>query len=239
MQQTISILTAVTKIATLALFISVTSCHKEPPARDHGCDPLKVKTIPIYNKVVDANGHAAVADTTLLFDAVGNAPVKAPDGHQITLGEFNMASGQASVKCIQAGTHVVIHLEGLIPNGVYTIWTMTLKSPGYDGTFANVIGVGALGAPDGSQNAFTASAHGMASLSVTAPGGNLSAVGSVGNCFNSEFEVLLSTAYHLDGLTHGGVPGDEATWVFQSAFPIFGADIKNDCGIQDFIEKLN
>jgi hypothetical protein len=238
MKQKISLLTAVTKIATLALFISVTSCQKEP-GKDQNCDPLKVKSIPIYNKVVDASGHAPVGNTTLLFDAVGNAPVKAPDGHQITLGEFNMASGQASVKCIQAGTHVVIHLEGLIPNGVYTIWTMVLSSPGYDGTFAAVTGVGALGAPDGSQNAFTASAHGMASLSVTAPGGNLSAVGSVSNCFHSEFEVLLSTAYHLDGLTHGGVPGDEATWVFQSGFPIFGAEIKNGCDIKDLIEKID
>jgi hypothetical protein len=225
MKKTTNFLTSVAVIAVAILFASVISCKKDGSKflSKHDGGPLKINSIPLYNKVVDAEGAAPSGDATLLFDAVGMAPVKAPDGHQITLGEFNMASGTAELACTNEGTHVVIHLSGLIPNGVYTIWTMVLKSPGYGGTFDNVTGVGALGAPDGSQNEFTASAHGNATLSATAPGGNLSAVGTVGNCFSENYEVLLSTAYHLDGLTHGGVPGDEATWVFQSGFPIFGS----------------
>ena len=230
---------AVIIIAMLTFTMSLLSCQKELSSNNNDAAlpkdavkadnnsgssrisgaPVKVNSMAMYVKVVNANWQAPVGDATLLFDAVGHAPVVAPDGHQITLGEFNMASGWADVKCVNTGTHVVIHLSGLIPNGVYTIWTMVMNSS------HNFIGVGALGAPDGSENAFTASPAGTASLSVIMPAGNLSAFGKIGNCFGSEFEVLLSTAYHMDGLTHGGVPGNEATWVFQSGFPIVGSTL--------------
>jgi hypothetical protein len=232
---------AVIIIAMLTFTVSLISCQKEQSSNNSnaasGKDattadnssgstkisgaPLKVNAMTMYVKVVDANWQPPVGDATLLFDAVGHAPVVAPDGHQITLGEFNMASGWADVKCVNTGTHVVLHLSGLIPNGVYTVWTMVMNSS------SNFIGVGALGAGDGSQNVFTASDGGTASLSVIMPAGSLSAFGTIGNCFSSEFEVLLATAYHMDGLTHGGVPGNEATWVFQSGFPIVGSKLMN------------
>jgi hypothetical protein len=57
-------------------------------------------------------------------------------------------------------------------------------------------------------------------------GGNLSAFGSVGDCFSSTYEVVLLAAYHLDGQTHGGTPGDFSTWVGQFDFPIWGYKLK-------------
>src|SRR5262249_54265970 len=64
---------------------------------------------------------------TLLFNRNDNGPITcspilAPDGHRLTLGEFMTAKGTASVKCINTGTHSVLHFSGLLPNGVYTAW---------------------------------------------------------------------------------------------------------------------
>ena len=187
--------------------------------------PLKVNLVhPTFN-IEDANMQTPVGDATLLWNNVGHIPVLAPDGHQLTLGEFKSVLGYANIKCVNAGTHVVVHLMGLIPNGVYTIWVLPFKSPGFELTFANLIGEGSLGAPDGSQNAFTASVGGTASLSVIIPAGSLSEFGSVGNCLSSEYEVHFAAAYHLDGLTHGRAPGAENTFVIQFAFPFYGSQL--------------
>lgn len=216
-------------IAVLPIFGSLTSCKKESQdlnSRNSSdlsdqqsalsqkqAAPLKVDLMHGTLTIEDANMLPPVGDNTLLFDNTGHTAVVAPDGHQVTLGEFNRVSGDAKVKCINKGTHVVIHLQGLIPNGVYTVWTVIFKSPGFDGTLTNVIGVGALGPVDGSGNSFTASADGTASLSAITPGGSLSAFGSVGNCLSTEYEIQLWGAYHMDGLTHGATPGNDATWV--------------------------
>src|SRR6266852_9740313 len=62
---------------------------------------------------------------TLLFNVVAPTgsttcpPVLAPDGHQITLGEFRQADGRVFVKCINTGTLSVVHFSGLIPGGTY------------------------------------------------------------------------------------------------------------------------
>jgi hypothetical protein len=50
------------------------------------------------------------------------ATPRAPDGHHVTLGEWVNISGSASAKCINQGTHIVIHLSGLLPKAVYTAW---------------------------------------------------------------------------------------------------------------------
>ncbi len=207
MKKNATLKSAVTILAALSVMISFTSCKKEDDKSLH-----VALTHPTMG-IEDAKKQPPSNENTLLWNTVGHVPILAPDGHQITLGEFNKVSGYAKVKCINAGTHVDIHLKGLIPNGVYTIWVVTFKSPGFDGTLANVIGVGALGPVDGSKNSFTASAAGTASLSEIMPAGVMSEFGSVGSCLSSEYEVQLWGAYHIDGLTHGRSPGDESTWV--------------------------
>lgn len=239
MKRITSLMSTVIMMAVLTTVFSLTSCKKEsqPQTPDKIFDqatlssserngaPLKVELVrPTFN-IEDANMHTPVGDATLLWNNVGHIPVLAPDGHQVTLGEFQRVSGYANIKCVNKGTHVVVHLMGLIPKGVYTIWVVTFKAPGFDPTFANQIGEGSLGAPDGSQNAFTASQAGTASLSVIMPAGSLSRFGSVGTCLSSEYEVHFAAAYHLDGLTHGGSPGAENTFVIQFAFPFYGSQL--------------
>ncbi len=228
-------MSAVMMITVLTIVVSLTSCKKESRSlssssssalssssssalSEQQAAPLNVELmhptdIQICCVIEDADKMPPTGDATLLFDKAGHTAVLAPDGHQVTLGEFNRVSGYAQVKCINKGTHVVIHLSGLIPKGVYTTWVVTFKSPGFEETLANVIGVGALGPGDGSKNSFTASPAGTASLSAIMPAGSLSEFGSVSDCLSSEYEVQLWGAYHIDGLTHGGSPGDESTWV--------------------------
>lgn len=241
MKRNISLPLTVTMIALLSIAISLSSCKKNGLRQDsdnnsdlseknnkdknseHSSKPLKVDLIHIYTDVEDANMMPPMGNNTILFNKTGHVPILAPDGHHVTLGEFNSASGKAEVKCMNNGTHVEIHMHGLIPKGVYTIWIMTFKTPGFNGTFDNLTGVGALGAPDGSQNAWVATSNGKGELSVTTPAEMLSIFGSVPNCFGGEFEVLLSAAYHLDGRTHGGSPGDFTNYVLQFGFPVMGA----------------
>jgi hypothetical protein len=173
----------------------------------------------------DENMMPVSDDNTLLWNKNGHIPIMAPDGHQIKLGEFKRTAGFAFIECVKKGTAVVIHLTGLIPNGVYTLWTEVFQSPGWDGTFDNEIAEGALGAPDGSQNVLKVSPSGTATLAVILHPGPLSEFGSVGNCLSSQYQVHLATAYHLNGITHGGVPGEMSEFVVPFVFAFYGSQL--------------
>ena len=146
-------------------------------------------------------------------------PVVAPDGHHLTLAEFDAPQGRASVKCVQSGTHAALKLSGLIANGVYSVWVVVFKAPGFDPTFSNLIGLGSLGPNDGSANAFVADGGGEASISAITPGGPLSMLGAISSCaLTGEFEFHLVAAYHIDGPTHGASLGPPGTAVEQLGF---------------------
>ncbi len=205
-------------ILAVLLTLSGLPAKAEGPARNS--NPI----VPL-DPVVDVNGVAAVLASTPIYITPDFCPsmpaILAPDGHAITLGEWMTIQGRASVKCTNLRTHVVIHLKGLIPNGVYSMWIATFNAPGFTPNFENVKAGGALGPPDGSKNTFRASASGEAQISAIHPAGPLSEFGTVGNCLLDEFEVHLAGAYHLDGLTHGGSPGepgDTCSWALPFAF---------------------
>jgi hypothetical protein len=134
-------------------------------------------------------------------------PLLAPDGHQVTLGELKAVTGRATLKCINQGTHSVLHYSNLLPFGTYSVWLVLpnpMPPPGN-------LGVGALGPTDNIQNAFTASASGEGQISLITPQQMLSVFGSVGPCFlDGLAEIHL--VYHGDGQTHGPTPGPLATW---------------------------
>lgn len=220
-------------LAAAAIF--ALACDRTAPLQPAGPD-FALQAAPaenaapahVYTFVSDAAGNPPVGDATPLYllPRFGHAPILAPDGHQVTLGEWDAVSGRATVKCINKGTHTVIHVSGLIPNGVYTIWQLVFKAPGFDGTFANLVGVGALGANDGGDNAFRASAAGEGAVSAITPGGPLSALApgattkyDIAACsLQDEFEVHYVGAYHLDGRTYGPVPGARTTFAEQFGF---------------------
>jgi hypothetical protein len=166
--------------------------------------PVQGTLIKPFIPNVDLNGNPPASPNTPMgsFFCIGLGepilPILTPTGQPVTLAQYMQATGAASAKCDSQGTHVVIHLSGLIPHGTYTVWLLTAD------------GEGSLGANDGSQNAFRVSSDGTAELSVFQPAGPLSVAGSVGSCLLDN-GFLLAVAYHLDNQTHGGTPsgGDD------------------------------
>jgi hypothetical protein len=75
---------------------------------------------PVYDKDGNlANGEPPLPGDTLLW---GNNYGLCPDfrpitwnGRQLTLAEYSRVKGTASMKRVENGTHVVIHLSGLVP----------------------------------------------------------------------------------------------------------------------------
>ncbi len=207
-----------------------------------GCSPDYVASNPIENpmETSDAlvplpffvrcdNGAPIDPATTppgaLLLTDLGRQPIMAPDGTQVTWGEWIRVKGNIVVECIDEGTKVTLSLRGLIPNGVYTIWNVTFKEPGFTGEFdgpglpSHVKAFGPLGLADGSQSGFTASAGGEADITAITPPGALGTVGEIGACaLTDEMEWHVVGLYHSDGQTHGSVRGPDGTHAEQLAF---------------------
>jgi hypothetical protein len=131
---------------------------------------------------VDADGNtvvpvAAPSSTPLYYRRTG-LPILAPDGHQVTAGEFSAVRGSISVKCLTSGTHVSLHLRNLVPDATYRVWLLTFEAPGFDlgppPDFSNLIGEGALGSNDRSRNSFVASATGEGQITRIHSAGPLS-----------------------------------------------------------------
>jgi hypothetical protein len=209
-------------LAVLGL-VALTSVSFEALA-DEGNAPERRVGGAVTAFVRGPGGSMIMADTPLstpLWDSRFGRAAVAPDGHQLTLGEWTQVQPRAAMKCIQEGTHVTIHVSGLIPDGVYTVWMLIfdgpfgVAAPGKPAPFGHLVGIGSLGANDGSQNAFQASASGQGQISVIVPPQAPSSTGPpflnnryiLEGCLLDEIGVHLSGVYHFDGESHGSDPG--------------------------------
>ena len=206
-----------------------TGCYKadgvyrlDPGTLPLASTPINVDLVPSDVHIEDKDRNRPANDTMLLWNNRGHTPIMAPDGHQVTLGEFHKVRGVARVLCINQRTDIAINFEGLIPNGKYTIWILTFKLPGFHNNFDNLIGNGALKLTGNKENTFTAFSDGSATLSAKMDAQSLSLFGSVGDCLFSEFEVHLMVAYSSDNVLHNGPPGNFDSWVTQFIFPFRG-----------------
>jgi hypothetical protein len=210
--------------------LSAVSSRAERPLRQDE----SVANIGLFRTFGDSTGATPTSDSTLLF-TTGAAcpppnsltPILAPDGHQVTWGEWNDVDGRASVKCVRQGSHVVVHLSGLIPNGQYSAWIVAFKPPGFntDPTLpnppaANAVTAGPLGPQDGSENGFVADDDGEGQISGILPPGPMSLLHLVAfdGCLEDYAEFHVHIAYHLDGMTHGPVQGPPCSWAVQRIF---------------------
>ncbi len=121
-------------------------------------------------------------------------PILAPDGHQVTVKEWARGSGEVDINCIGEGTKYKMRFEGLIPNGVYTVFQFTN------------MGNGALASHPGDiNNTFQASPDGDAVLSVVATPGPATLTGVIPQCsltdVQREFFIVL---YNIGGSSCGG-----------------------------------
>lgn len=166
----------------------------------------------IAGLTVDADGNTIVpvaADpATLLYYRRTLLPILAPDGHQVTAGEFAAAEGTAVVKCRAPGTQVTLHLSGLIPKALYRIWILTFEEPGFlpwlPDPFVNLTGFGSLGPNDRSRNTFRASANGKGTIVRFIPEGKFSELGFAEDCLLTDvFEWHIVGAFQQPGQPHG------------------------------------
>ncbi len=177
----------------------------------------RVVTVPLF--IEDAKRHEPSGASTPLFEARQHHPVTAPDGHQLTLEQFQSVRGSLKVECANPGTKFTLQLTGLVPNGVYTMWIVTFDKPGSSEDLSHLRGIGTLGDALGSQNAISASASGEGSLTVVSYAGPLSVMGTIGDCaLDDAFEFHVVGAYHIGGLTFGPSLGPEGMAVEQFAF---------------------
>ncbi|MEM1129961.1 MAG: hypothetical protein AAGH83_05490 [Pseudomonadota bacterium] len=130
--------------------------------------------------------------------AVGPYPKGAP--LNMTLGEWYEASGEGSYTCEAGEGHLHVDFEGLVPEGVYTLWHYFVAWPPTEpfiGTYDLPVG-----SRDGAQSVFVADKDGKAEFDQTfLP------------CLQLTGEHLaagLALNWHSDGLTYGVEPGEFA-----------------------------
>ncbi|MDT8321820.1 MAG: hypothetical protein RQ826_14965 [Xanthomonadales bacterium] len=133
------------------------------------------------------------------------APVLAPDGEHLTLGEWLPATGRISIKCQEPGTRYHLQFKNLVPHGVYTVWHFTAT------------GGGALAShpPDDIRNVFIADGEGNANHVALGTAGEMTLFGEIGDCslpINLETDAFF-VVYHTDNMSWGPVPGPEDTAV--------------------------
>lgn len=168
---------------------------------------------------------ATIDPTICLITDLGRKTLIKPDGSRITWAEWSKVKGQLDVACTEDGTKITLRLTGLIPNGVYTVWNVTFKAPGFTGEFdgpglpSNVKAFGPVGINDGSESKFVASASGEGTITAITPPGALGTVGEIGACaLIDELEWHVVGLYHSDGNTHGPERGPDGTHAEQFAF---------------------
>jgi hypothetical protein len=181
--------------------------------------PIDSKTTPdsaIIQKVV----QDPMTMNTELF------PVLAPDGHQVTWGEFKKANGTAKMTCVEGGTNLSVTFKDLIPQGTYTAWLVLFEAPGFLAKgFEALTGFSPAGPADGSQSVFKADASGNASLTVLTPSAMAAnavktPAPTIPGCLLDAYEVHIVGLYHIDGKTCGSNPCEEKTgaehiaWMF-------------------------
>jgi len=157
------------------------------------------------SQLIDANGNMVFLGLNLnrlLFTQNAAVPgptpalpILAPDGHQVTLREWVRGFGEVDINCIGQGTKYKMRFQGLIPDGVYSVFHFTN------------MGTGALAThPSGeNNNMFQASPDGDAVLSVVATPGPATLTGAIPQCgltdLQREFFVVL---YNIGGGSCGG-----------------------------------
>jgi len=170
--------------------------------------------------LADENGDRPTDPAALLYDIrsdPGALPITAPDGHHITLGEWQAVRGEAHISRIPGGTELTLDVSGLVPNGVYTAWSAFFTESPF--IVPNAVGFGAAGKNDGSEGTLIADENGTATYTVEVPPGPLSVRGEAPDyVLDGHAAYLVSGAYHIDSQTHGAVPGPNSVGAFSATF---------------------
>jgi hypothetical protein len=131
------------------------------------------------------------------FDAKDLGPYKKGRALGISLGQWLAASGSGTYSCANGQGRVNVAFRKLVPNGVYTMWYFFMALPPQQ-PFTGTLDL-PMGARDGSQNTFRASAQGNATYQL-----------SLKPCLDLSGQQVssgLAIAWHSDGKTYKADPG--------------------------------
>lgn len=134
-----------------------------------------------------------ISDTLAPPFDLGPFPKGQPLG--FTLNEWNAAEGHGTYTLTGSRARLDLTFDHLVPNGVYTLWCVTLQ---FVPEFA-VLEELACGPLDGSENTIIADENGHAVFQLEMEPFPVS---------TEEFVYELAVAYHSDGLTHGSTVGE-------------------------------
>ena len=168
---------------------------------------LNFGNVQLLEEIVNKDGNTPTDPNEALFaknifdDPIGQLnEIRAPDGHQLILSEFQMAKGNLLVHCNGNSSTIEISLEGMIPNGTYTFWLAYMKrkvSVGQSIDFANDFVNQTnppIGPSDGSGNVVVADVDGKINLRL-----------EHSTCIlTDEVGLVIPVLYHLNGKTFGG-----------------------------------
>jgi len=172
------------------------------------------KTAPVQvhlRQVRDDNGNVPTDLSTPIYrhTSTTHEAIIAPDQHHVTL----QVDGSAHITRAAGGTELELELSGLVPNGVYTVWTALFQDPPFNfdihlPNFPDNVGLGAVGAIDGSESIINADENGNAIYGATITPGPLSIRGEATAYVLDGFSgFAVLGAYHIDGQTYGPVQG--------------------------------
>ncbi len=148
----------------------------------------------------------------------GTAPEEVDgDLGQLTWAQFKDVAGRIRLKCVRKGTHVSMHLSGLVPKGLYTVWVVAFDGDFHAGeralarAFQNLVGSAPLGDNDGGENVFRASQSGEGQVTAIDEPATFTGPGFVDpdtseRCLLEHHEVHFIGALHLDDETYGPNP---------------------------------
>ena len=154
--------------------------------------PPELLNIPLHDvaRVADDGSRVRVktADQTLPFELARSTP-----NETITLGDWMKAEGKMTFTCLEDGTATVsIDADGLVPNGVYTLWGIFWRDFSGDGNIDGMAPSPLGGVP----NVLVADLDGSGEIYRT-----------LNYCPQNEFTLVTTAlAYHSDGNVYGGAP---------------------------------
>ncbi len=200
--------------------VSLNVIENQDAKADFVIQPQAVKAhlnfgdVQLLKEIVDKNGNTPTSPNEPLYAAnIFDPPIglltaiKAPDGHHVTLAEFQMAKGNLNVHCNGNKAFVNVSMEGMIPNGTYTFWLAYLNKTRKVGEPINFMNDFVyqtnppVGASNGTENIAVADANGVITITFEHQ-----------SCIlTDEVALVIPILYHINGKTFGGghVPDPE------------------------------
>jgi hypothetical protein len=171
---------------------------------------INVNEVDIFGEIRNEAGMIPVAPNEEIYarnafdPPIGMlTPIKTPDGHHLTLSEWENASGNLVVSCNGNSTKVDISLQGMIPNGTYTFWLNFLNKKKIPGELINfgsdLVKIEPLGS-------------GILNIQQADDNGVITATVNHSSCIlTEEAALVLVVDYHINGNTYGAnhIPDEE------------------------------